>query len=464
MRLYRVAQLHRMTGLSLGIILCLLAVTGFFLDHDSYDWLWNSRFKTTYLPAAIVEKLPRAFSSFKVDAANKRHVMAGSRMGFFVSLDGARHFQKTLQQQLFTVEPLHADGSDDFEHLFAGASSGVYQSADGGFSWRLLALKNEAVHSLSSYRDELIAVVDKSRLYRINIETGKTTALNFAAPARQVLPDSISLGRLVRDIHYGRGLFSGDSSLFINDYAALLLIFLMTSGLVIYLLTRRIRRRKAHSKKPLLRWRKLHSNGVALWSFIPVFLLLVTGVVLDHPDFFRQAMRQIRLPIEIVPPVYRDLSSDIWGIDFDGKTYRIGNRLGVFKSSDLQHWQLENQGFAWRMKRLGDRLFVSGMGSPNRLLTDGRWRIVKDSPRMPVDVYDNGQRLDYFTRRSQAPCPLPEIDEVPLYLVLMGVHDGSFFHPLWVYVNDLAALAAIVLFGTGYIKWRRKRRINRTAG
>ena len=103
---------------------------------------------------------------------------------------------------------------------------------------------------------------------------------------------------------------------------------------------KKIRRRKTKNKTTLYFWRNLHSNKLVIFSFIPIFLLLVTGVILDHPDFFRSFLKTTKLSISYLPPVYRDLSTDIWGIDYDGAHYRIGNRLGVFKSADLKNWSL----------------------------------------------------------------------------------------------------------------------------
>jgi len=233
------------------------------------------------------------------------------------------------------------------------------------------------------------------------------------------------------------------------------------SGLAIYLLTRNIRLRKHHHKNRLFGWRAVHSNRLMIYSFVPITILLITGVLLDHPDFFRQVMKQTHLSTSYLPPVYRNLSSDIWGFDYDGEHYRIGNRLGMFKSTSLSGWQLENRGFAWRMSRLNDGLYVSGMGAPNRVLRDGQWQKLPGTPHMPRDVARDDGKLFFFTRKADPQHQLPELESVSLYAILLGLHDGEFFHPQWVFVNDLAALAAIVLLITGYIKWRhRKRRLN----
>ncbi len=455
MRLYRVAQIHKVSGLLFGAVLLILAFTGFFLNHDNFNILWDIRFNKESLPKAVAEKTANAFTSFKVNSENTSHQMAGSRMGFFLSLDGGQVYQKTLSEQVLAIEPQRWHGKEDYEHLFVATTDGIYQSQNSGKNWVALALQGQPIESISVFDGFLYAVVDKRKIHKINIETGESEHLEFTPLAPEILPDQISLGRFVRDLHYGRGLFSGDSSLLINDFSAMVLFFLPVSGLLIYLAIKKIRRRKTKNKTTLYFWRNLHSNKLVIFSFIPIFLLLVTGVILDHPDFFRSFLKTTKLSISYLPPVYRDLSTDIWGIDYDGAHYRIGNRLGVFKSADLKNWSLDSSGFAWRMKRLGNDLYVGGMGSPNRLLVDHQWQILEGKAHMPRDFFRIGDETHLFTKHHHH-FQMPVLEQVPVYHVLLALHDGEFFHEYWVFVNDLASIAALVLLITGFIKWYRR--------
>ncbi|OOZ38252.1 PepSY-associated TM helix domain-containing protein [Solemya elarraichensis gill symbiont] len=291
-------------------------------------------------------------------------------------------------------------------------------------------------------------------VYRINQESGETEQLDISAIDSDVLPNEIKLGRLVRDLHYGRGIVSGDLSLWINDFSSFILAFLPLSGLIMYIKIRNMKNRKGGSKRSLYLWRKAHSNKLALFTFIPILYLLITGIFLDHTDFFRDFLKSTKLDTAYLTPVYDDLSTDIWGFDYDGSNYRVGNRLGIFKSPDLKTWELESKGFVWRLKRAGDDLYIGGMGSPNRLLTDNGWQVVAESGHMPRDVFQMGNHVHFFGRHSHG-FDLPIMDRVPLYHLFLALHDGEFFHELWVYVNDLASIIAILLLITGYIKWKR---------
>ena len=458
MRLYTVARIHRYAGLGLGAILLLLSVTGFLLDHERFVFLSSWRIDQKWLPSAVMRKARQGFEAYRVDPANPDHRLAASWQGLWLSLDGGASYRKVLDRPVTRLEPRREGAIEDYRRIYAATPQGVWHSRDGGRSWSRLFATRQSVTALSSQGPWLLAVEDQRRLWRIDSDSGEAELLELAPLPRDLLPDRVSLGRLVRDLHYGRGLFSGDLSLWINDVAAWLLGFLAVSGFVLYLLTRRLRARQGQGKSALLRWRRWHSNGWVLIGFAPILLLLVTGVFLDHPQGLRKLMKQTSIPLSLLPPVYRDLSTDIWSIDFDGENYRIGNRLGLFVSKDLQHWQREVEGFAWRMTRLGDKLFVSGMGSMNRLHDGEEWYMLHGTPHMPRDLFVRGNDWGLLTRDSSETLPLPEIGEARLYDLMLALHDGEFFHPLWVWVNDLAVVAALVLLWSGWFKWWHHRR------
>ena len=454
MKLHTVFTIHKIAGLALGSVLFLLGLTGFFLNHDNFNILWDVKISDSLLPRSIVEKKQKAFNAYKIDANDPRHILAGSRMGLFVSFDGGNSFEKRLPRQTLAIEPARDDYQENFQIIYAATGDGIYKSKDGGKKWEVIALHNQVVESLSLYNGHLYAVVDKRDVYRINLKNYASTPINLAAISADVLPKQIRVSRLVRDLHYGRGLFNGDSSLFINDYLAFVLVFLAVSGYVIYFTIRKIRAKKKVNRVRFKLWIKTHSNSIILLSFIPMFFIFfITGVFLDHSKLFNSVMKK-NLYTPYLPPVYKSLRTDIWGFDYDGKTYRLGNRLGVFASDDLQHWELESSGFAYRLKRAGSQLLVSGMGSPNRVLTDNGWNNLINTPHMPRDVYQLGGKTVFFKPENAR---LPQLGSTPLYYIMLGLHDGKLFYGQWVFVNDAAIATGIILLITGFIKWQRKK-------
>lgn len=456
MKLHSIFIMHKWLGLSFGLILLLLGLTGFFLNHDGFNFLWRTGIKDAALPQSIINYKKSGFTSFKVDAQNPAHVIAGSRMGLFISWDGGNHFQLTLPQQVLAIEPEQTQTQQNFQTLYAATTTGIYQSQDGGNQWQPLALAGKHVESLNHFNGQLFAVVDKREVWQINTATKDVQTLTFNPIPRETLPTEISLGRFVRDLHYGRGLFDSDLSLYLNDFSGLVLVFLGISGWVIFFSIRRIRAKKALNRWRFKTWVGIHSHSIMLWSFFPMLILLVTGVLLDHSKAFQHFLNQTKLPTAYLPPVYQSLQHDIWGMDFDGQTYRLGNRLGVFKTTDLKHWELDSAGFAYKLKRVGSRLIVSGMGAPSRELTATGWKPLSTAPHMPKDVYQRDGELHFLAMHDETHA-LPSVDYTPWYLILLSLHDGGWFAGQWVWVNDAAVAAALLLFITGLIKWRRKR-------
>ncbi len=458
MKLHHIFVLHKWLGLSLGSILLLLGLTGFCLNHANFNGLWKAGISDDWLPHSIVNYKNSSFTSFKVDAHNPAHVIAGSRMGLFVSWDGGNHFTPTLTQQTLAIEPSQTADHQDFQHIYAATNQGVYQSQDGGNTWQVLALAGKNVESLNHFNGQLFAVVDKREIWQIDTATKDVQTLTFNPISRETLPTEISLGRFVRDLHYGRGLFDSDLSLYLNDAVGLILTFLGISGWVIYVAIRRIRAKKNVHRLRFKTWVRSHSHGLMLWALLPILILLITGVLLDHSKAFQTLLNQTKLQTAYLPPVYQSLAHDIWGFDFDGQTYRLGNRLGVFKSTDLQNWELDSAGFAFKLKRVGSRLMVSGMGAPSRELTATGWQTLWQAPHMPKDVYQMNNELQFLAPHDDIHA-LPTTSFTPWYLILLSLHDGGWFAGQWVWVNDAAVIAALLLFMTGFIKWRRKRRI-----
>lgn len=461
MKLYTVFTLHKITGLALGAILILLGFTGFFLDHDNFDILWDVKISDALLPESIVEKKQKAFNAYKIDSKNPKHIITGSRMGLFTSFDGGDNFEKTLNQQILAIEPArkYDQGNyllENFHTLYVATTNGIYQSIDSGKNWKHFALKDKVVDSFSQFNGQLYAVVDKREVFEVDQASSSTQKLSLEDIPSAELPKKVTLSRLVRDLHYGRGIFSGDSSLYINDYAAFIMTFLGIGGFVIYFAIRKIRVKQSVNRKRFKLWVKTHSNIIIILSFLPILILLVTGVFLDHSKLFQGFMKKTVFHARYLPPVYKSLNTDIWGFDFDGRNYRVGNRLGVFKSTDLQSWKLESRGFAYRIKRVEDELFISGMGSPNRQLTDSGWKPLKGTPHMPRDVYKLNEKTEFYSTHSKH-TKLPQLDSTPLYYIMLGLHDGKLMYGQWVFVNDAAAIAGLLLLITGFIKWKRKR-------
>ena len=80
-------KIHKIIGLASGLFLFILSLTGFLLDHDNYNFLWNIKIDSTYLPSAVVKKQSRNFEVYKINPVDPSIIITGSGNGIFISVD-----------------------------------------------------------------------------------------------------------------------------------------------------------------------------------------------------------------------------------------------------------------------------------------------------------------------------------------------------------------------------------------
>ncbi len=437
--------LHKFSGLAAGAVLLILAVTGFFLDHDKWQFLYSTTL--SYTPDTLQEQETRLFEGYFIDPDNPKHRIACGKRGIFESFDKGESFKPISQKICLGLR-------SDKNTMFAATNDGIYR-VEGGVL-KPVALQGEYVNAISAEAGKIFASVDKHRLYLIDAGSGEVLHSGTAEFDPKDLGAPVTLSRFVRDLHYGRGYFDGDISLLINDYGAVVLAWLALSGYLIWL---RIKRRSGGKATRTLI--KTHAGLYAIIASLPLFVLAVTGLFLDHAQALGGFMKSVRIPSALLPPVYRSLTHDIWSVDYTDGQFRIGNRYGVFASSDLKKWRYENRGFAYRMFSRDGTLYVSGMGAPNRTYKEGVWSVLKHAPHMFKDINTIGGERLFFSTHSQN-VPLPKFETITLYTLLMSLHDGTFFAPWWVWINDAAAILLLLLLVSGFYRWlarTAKRRI-----
>lgn len=434
----RAYKLHKIAGISAGVFLIILSISGFFLDHDKWGFLYTTTFSS--VPSQTLPKQNRLYTSYYKDLNNPNHIVVGSHRGLFESFDAGKDFVTVASFQVLAIKAYA-------NQLYVATSNGIYTYNNKKLEQ--IALDGAYITAMSISKNSIVAVVDKEKLVTIDKETHKVLHVTQVSIDKELLKEDIKLSRFVRDLHYGRGVFDGDLSLLINDYGAVMLSFLAVSGFVIWFFIKR----KIYPKlvRKLIR---MHASLFAIMAVFPFVILAVSGIFLDHASFLARFMKSVTIPHAVLPPVYDRLKSDIWSVDYDGKVYRVGNRYGIYTSKDLQKWSLENRGFAYKMIRKGEKLYISGMGAPNRVLENGKYRILDKSPHMFRDiVIDNGNVL-YLSMQNIADFHVPTFENITLYTLLLTLHDGSFFSSWWIWVNDFAAVMLFILCLSGIIRWR----------
>jgi len=273
----------------------------------------------------------------------------------------------------------------------------------------------------------------------------KKEVLPLPVPEKAQLPDEVRLGRFLRDFHYGRGLLTQPASAYLNDLFSVVLLWSLITGLFLFFV-RRVKG-KRDAKRLLYR---LHGTRLLLLFFPFVFFLVLTGLFINRWELYRPVV-ELKVPLEWLPPVYREPYADVWDLDYDGKTVRVATRLGLYRL-DGDGWSLECEGFVYKLRRFGEKLYLSGMGVPNRVLTKRGCEVLADTPRMPVDfVKEEGKVIPVV--RSEVKL---ERSSLPLYAFLLALHDASLLGYRFLLLNDLTAIGALFLYLSAlYFWWKR---------
>ena len=435
-------KIHKISGLIAGVVILILSITGFFLDHYSWKFLHTTTLKN--VPSYLYKLNKGSFYVYLINPNDEKHIITGGARGIYESFDAGENFIQTLDEVVYSIK-----NSDGF--LYVATANGIYKKEFKSIKWNKYLLDGKIIKSLNIYKDRLLAVEDKTNVIFVDLNTSQILFDKEVTIPKELLTNDITLSRLVRDIHYGRGLFDGHISLLINDYAAIILIILGFSGFILWWLIYNVKNSKRY-KNSIKYFVKLHSNIFSIIAIIPIILLVISGIFLDHGKDLNKFMNEITISNKFLPPVYKTLKSDIFGADFDGKDFYIGNRFGIFKSSDLINFEFVSEGFAYKMIRKGDVLYVSGMGSSNRILDNNSFKVLENAPHMFKDVFLKDGNIEYFSSHNND-VKLPVLDNITLHTLLYSLYDGSFFASWWIWVNDLASILLLVLLITGFIRW-----------
>ncbi|MCF6245087.1 MAG: PepSY domain-containing protein [Sulfurovum sp.] len=442
--MFRLKKIHKYAGVISGIVLLLLSISGFFLNHDSWKFLYTTTFSNTMLPHATIEKDKKLYNTYYVDEENGTQKLFCGFRGVEIQENTQKNYHITLDIPCYEMVA-------SSKAYFVATTEGIYISHDKGITWKPFALEDKVVTSLSADADKILAVIDKKKLLLLN-QKGDIVDEAKVSFDKKELQHDISLGRFVRDVHYGRGLFDDGFSLLWNDFATLWLFLLASSGYLLWYAIGKIKKDKSY-KKTISRLLKIHTSSWVLIAVIPLVLLVITGIFLDHSKFFAPFLHQTKVSYRLLPPVYRTLKEDIWSVDMKDGIYRIGNRYGVYKSEDLKIWHLENRGFAYKILHDNNTIYVSGMGASNRIYKNNSWKALEHTPHMFKSIYTESGQKKYFYSLSKV--TIPKHHHTTLYSVLLSIHDGSFFAPWWVFINDIASILLLVLLFTGLRLWYR---------
>lgn len=390
--LYRWAfTIHKWAGLVGALWLAVLGFTGFFMSNGEWRWLQQVTAPLWLTSANVAQNAERnVFRLLQVDPADASIRVAGGPRGMWRSVDGGANWSPTrfegdLHPQVLAIE---ADAGRGWERLWIGTDEGLFVTTDKGETARPVALAGDAVTALAqgASGDEMLGVIDKSRVFRFDPDSPSKAELLDLAP----LPDASQPGpprlhRFIRSIHFGRGLFGESASKLINEFGAIAMFTLAVSGLLYWGFGKwwrvqakaGVRGMSPEAKRATTSWLyRIHGATIGLLAAPVLLYLAITGIIVDHDQELGGLLRSITTPAAVLTPAFRlsDWNARIDAIvGYPGSpgTFSIGNFLGLFTSADDgKTWAREEDangrpiGGANRLRRIGDRIAImSGMGS-----------------------------------------------------------------------------------------------------
>jgi len=474
-------RLHKWIGLIAAIWLLVLGATGFVLDHREWRWQWQSGVSSHWLPESFTEtKEIDQFKLYQLHLHNNLQQVAGGPTGLWWTEDAGDHWQATMfkGETPFVYKLLRSNVADK---LWIASGNGLWLSSDFGVTAIQVALPSEPVTALAPgfEKGTLFGVVDRSRVFKFNVKDNSVNWLALAPlPVGQPLKE-IELSRLVRDLHFGRGVVAPNIDLFLNDVTGIGLVVLAISGFLFFWLPKRWKTHKqaAHVKKRTIQQLyRVHSATCGVLIAIPIIYLGITGIILDHADDLRGWLKATKVPALLHAPTYSrtDWNQQIYGIATLKNPERLllGGRYGLMVSEEPGHqWRQDQRvtGFVWTLTQQGEHLFIGGMGAPNRFWVDETWHMAPKTGHMPSSVTTDKRGWVYWKNKEgvkagplgklahKETITLPASTQTPWYYVFDGLHTGLLIHPYWPWINDFFAVCSILLVITGLKRWWRRK-------
>ena len=492
-------KIHKYAGLVAALWMAVLAITGMMqLNRSNWEWLWTSGLALNESHAEHDDK--NLWRYHQIDPANPDiRVVAGAAGAFLSENDGKSWSRLPFgKKPIRNVQALEAVSRPEGWTVYAGTNDGVWKLDLSTERFVPQGLQGRIVNSVSAEGELIIAAVRMSQLYQRALAADKMgwTPVPLAPLPPDAGASKVDLGRLLQDIHVGRGLFGGMVDMLLWNVIAFGLFLMASTGLAYWGFMRWCSRarKRPKEKRPSADAMKRAQKGIQ-WSFrihsmiigivLAPFLLLVfiTGIYQDHRADVQMMFRKINVPSVILPPAYRAGSGwqgQVMNValakDENGDLLAIGNRRGMFVSRDLgQSWSHEAsfKGPAMRLRKIGGALYVPGrmMRRVQVRNADG-WQTL-NVPKMVVMVNEmsagpNGaiwwtRGSDIFRTtldgemRGKMKHSAPTLGYLPWASFAAELHEGSLISKQWKWVNDLFALLGITLVVTGFLRWKKRR-------
>lgn len=491
-------RLHKWAGLAAALWLAVLAITGMMqLNRQQWDWQWAGG---PALDEAIVADDDKYLWRFhQIDPANPAMRVAAGAAGAFLTEDGGRNWQRLPfggrpLRNISALEPAMVAGQWT---VLAGTEDGIWRLDRATRRMVAIGLQGQSVNSLSAEGTRLIAAVSMSRLFSMSLHEalGRWQPLQLGALPGDAGAGRVDLGRVLQDIHVGRGLFGGMIDRAAWNIVSLGLLLLSLTGFAYWAIMRWCNRARLRPKdkrpasaamrkaQKAIQWSfRLHAMVIGIVLALPLLLIFITGLYQNHRTDVQAAFRSIAVSGFLLPPAYRGTGwrGQVMNValahDSKGDFLAIANRRGVLTSrDDGASWTRESsfKGPAMRLRKIDGGLYVPGrMMRRVQVRRDGIWRTLNvPQPVVMVNEMSAGpDGMIWWTRgdtifRTSADGTMhdktshnvPRLGYLPWASLAAELHEGALIFRHWKWVNDLVALLGISLVVTGFLRWRKRR-------
>jgi hypothetical protein len=423
------------------------------LEHkNNWHWLWKISWPSGWMSSdSAAEATQAQFHQFKTSGT---HYLTCSPQTCEYSDNTGANWQSSIFNG---HQPLIRHVLNNKDTYFFATDDGIWRSTDMGTNISPFLLRGKNISYLASDANYLFAVIAHSEILQIDLNTHDAQKIQLPLIPAALLPTQVNLGRLTHDIHYARGIWGGQIDVWLQDISAISVLLLIISGLYMWLWRRNPAANKAQRFRFFLHLHRLFLGPLAI---IALLYLCITGILLDHADDLRGAMRNITFTNNMLTPVYRDnrWQDKITSLAVQDNRLFIGTRFGVYEYSALG---LEKgfTSYAWSMTSINDVIYVGGMGGPSAQYSHGRWQNLPKVPHMPSDITQSAQGLIWKSPHKTAlsdgtsiNLTMPQSDSVPLYFAVNALHSGMLFHKQWKWFNDVIAVLSLLSIFSGL--WR----------
>ena len=95
-------KLHKFFGLLVGLLLLILGLTGFFINHKQWNFLYTTTFNN--MPNSTLTEDKKLVEAYLVDNDDTDHIIVGGKRGIYETFDEGDSYSKMSDLQCLALK------------------------------------------------------------------------------------------------------------------------------------------------------------------------------------------------------------------------------------------------------------------------------------------------------------------------------------------------------------------------